>query len=1747
MLELRKLSVGLVIALVSSLFTPQLASAYDPGPIIKTVKVLNSQGSPYGQGAEVALVYRDSLNDVSTSPVVLTNSNGEASFTVRATDEYMGIAVTPSLSDQVHALNFLDTGSGFLQESEDAFLAWNQTFTVRLELANAHIMPLEGRTGNSLAPAGTRVAISTQNGYVQEDLVLIRPGKVGVFVGEEDYANIGLRPAKKRGSQSFVPMTFTNGVLNPNPSHELIDGAVAIRLFPSNLFGQLRSATGAPIAIPSGVTANIRFVTADVNTGEVSVAISSTLRIGSELSSNGAFEAFVPRMVASLSAPIALVPQVFFTGSNEWPSFIGSPIWVGTDGRYSTTSNFVTSSATLEIRLPEIGSANVMFDAVRLGTEIAEPSIIEVRRSDGNYAWWGRLIALNGKFAYRLPQGNYDVTVIPLDTMRPSAYHELEVAVDSTALRRSSQFANGPVANLGTASAARFKVSGELNNEVQLVVVDPVSGRSISHELVEANIVFAPEVNSRDSRWFSRGAKGLVALDLPNPGEYVAAEPVDLQVKPKAWMRGLDPLWTSKDYRFDLSGPEPRLFIGNQEIPKLSASGVITFAVKLGYANVYGNLVDTQGVSISYESEQWISAQVQKYVADQNRWDWFRWIDVTSEGRFGTELPNGTYRISFEPNGFDHLAKTVTPQFTISDANRNMVLTDFQLAAPRVSIEIVAPGSSSPLPNTSLQLISRSANIYEWLWIGPNGKANLSPENGEYELQINPPQAVGVVASKRSYRLVVSNAGISIYDLDSLISPTSQNPPSYKLALAAPNLSGRVLTPNGASVRYVQVVPVDSVTKRELWELSVNTDINGDWHLNLPEGTYDVYARAPWGSQEYGNSAALTGVQINSSRQIVAGSLPATVSANAIELRLRYPLWSGVIVDPVNDTPLTNGEVCLFGPSSGACAAANDRGAWALSRPNGMTGFDGWTLLVRERGDAKYTEKRYEGSEINQVMSYSADVNAAFRDIRLTVQVPNLRIRVLAGGVPVANSWVSLDRPGFWLGGANTDADGYAKLNIANPETPFFAQANIGHISSLNGQFTSTRRELELTSANASNGVYTATLNLSAANFKATALEKLGNTPIAQGWASLIGPDGRWIANSDWNSSGNFSFAVPTESETVTYRVEINPRGSQGNTHVRTNFDLEITPQGAITVKFKGQAQGVVNDRFQLRLTTPNVTGKVVNTYSQGVRDSYVVPIDTATNWYLWQQGTNSQENGAFSMNLEDGVYKLEASVPWYLSGLAKSARCTVVVSGNVTAVADQHCLDGNNNLELRLREPNLKFRLVTPEGEAVPYANVGVGVANYHVNAQSDRQGYVSLFLDEEEMKAAADEYLGRGWMSDQSPSTPGVQINIRFWVDPPWGNSSIVRWDCGSGDSKPICNSVPMLSKVSGTWESWTAPGVLPDVAFPGPNTRVQVFLPGGTQSVGEGAWISVFKERTENWGTWREWVGGSNTDRQGRASFLIQDADLTSTFSVEVNAPWHLRSTYPTKIYSGLRLNQATSPYTFDTVLELPNKNLTLTVRQSVGDKAAKWSWISVEKYENNNYSWLNGSGTDELGRAAFYLEPAASVQYRLTFHPGPGSEGTMFSCFIATSNNQLINSSTAPSGYNGCGTILNGQLTVTLSTGNTRGTIVSSTSAAISGAIVLAQSGQEFKSAVTNARGEFFMQLDTTKTWQIKVLYANPLDANPFRQRIDSGGATVSTRDDTLTVTFDGANNAAVLRLGGTALVNNAVTLHRQSEN
>jgi hypothetical protein len=118
---------------------------------------------------------------------------------------------------------------------------------------------------------------------------------------------------------------------------------------------------------------------------------------------------------------------------------------------------------------------------------------------------------------------------------------------------------------------------------------------------------------------------------------------------------------------------------------------------------------------------------------------------------------------------------------------------------------------------------------------------------------------------------------------------------------------------------------------------------------------------------------------------------------------------------------------------------------------------------------------------------------------------------------------------------------------------------------------------------------------------------------------------------------------------------------------------------------------------------------------------------------------------------------------------------------------------------------------------------------------------------------------------------------------------------------------------------------------------------------------------------------------------------------------------------------------------------------------------------------------------------------------------------------------------------------------LGQGNTRGTVINgSTSEVVSGAIVLAEAVDNGNvvqrvSSVTNSRGEYFLDLDQSRTWRVKVLYSNPADASPFVQRVDAT-FTGSDRDDTLEVIF--GQQQAELRLNGSSLPNNAIAIFRQ---
>jgi hypothetical protein len=450
--------------------------------------------------------------------------------------------------------------------------------------------------------------------------------------------------------------------------------------------------------------------------------------------------------------------------------------------------------------------------------------------------------------------------------------------------------------------------------------------------------------------------------------------------------------------------------------------------------------------------------------------------------------------------------------------------------------------------------------------------------------------------------------------------------------------------------------------------------------------------------------------------------------------------------------------------------------------------------------------------------------------------------------------------------------------------------------------------------------------------------------------------------------------------------------------------------------------------------------------------------------------------------------------------------------------------------------------------------------IGNYSVTTQADRNGVGSLFLDEEEMIAAAEKAMEQGWLSDSSTSA-GIQIPLSFWIDPPWGSDDIVRWDCETGEDEPLCNIPGLIglenSSVTGdpdngTWTAWNAPGDLGDVFFKTPNTKVQAFYPGGVEALEEGAWVSIFRDRTEEWGTWREWVGGGNTNRQGEASFNIPDNLLGATFSIEVNAPWYERALYPSRMFSNLRLDVSTTPYSFTgagSMFALPEKNLSLTVQDS-NNRISKWSWISVERVytesSTTRYEWLGGAGTDDRGKAALFIEPETDVLFKLTAHPGPGVEATRYSCFIASDGINLVAATWSPDiNVQPCSNVNTSSMVLTLSNGNVRGILTNSVSAPVAGAIVLAQAtDNSLVSAVSNVRGEFFMDLDSSKTWKLKVLYVNSADPDPYIQRRDMA-QTGPSRDDVIDVNLSNPN-IAVLEYGGLTLPNNRIVMYRTSE-
>tara|TARA_B110000503_G_scaffold78197_1_gene120239 strand:- start:2476 stop:7158 length:4683 start_codon:yes stop_codon:yes gene_type:complete len=960
---------------------------------------------------------------------------------------------------------------------------------------------------------------------------------------------------------------------------------------------------------------------------------------------------------------------------------------------------------------------------------------------------------------------------------------------------------------------------------------------------------------------------------------------------------------------------------------------------------------------------------------------------------------------------------------------------------------------------------------------------------------------------------------------------------TYLVALGAANLSGTVFDPSGTTpIAYSGIAVVDASSGEDLWNYQTETNDSGEWALSLPTGTYNLYANSPWGQSDYGRSVLATGVVIDANGD--ATSVPSPSTASSFNFNLTFPTWSGTVVDPVDGNVVTNVEVCLYTSTSHACAQVDNNGRWALSAPDGYTSYGvSDELQVREYTSPLYADQHYKGTTQLSAALGSFTQNQQETDITLTLGQPNVLLTIQAGGVAVPYAWVNLESNFDWLGGASTDANGVARFSIDSPEDGFDVRVEISQLD-INGTYTSTNKSYssgDATTAMGGTSVFTQTVALDTPNLR---LQVNGSDASAHpnAWVELFDAStSQWIAGSQSSSTGAASLNVPLpDTGSKNYTLRINPAWNDSTGDARVDYQVVVTSGGSVTVTGETASDGI----YTVPLASPNLTGVVRNSSdSSTVADSWVSPYNTVTGEHLWNYGANSGSTGAFSMLLPDGSYELQAQVPWNLSGLASSARCAITVSGSAVSSSDAGCYSGGS-MTLTLRQPNLQFTLMD-NGTPVPFANVGIAVADWSVHAQSDLNGQVSLFLDQTAMKAAADLWISNGWMS------AGV-IPLRVWVDPPYGSSDIVRWECESGDASPICSDAAFtgLDKTGGTWAAWSDPDDLGNIEFKRPNTKIDILYPGGT-AVGEGAWVGLFVEKSDGTNSWREWIGGGQTSSTGSVAFNIADANLGEAFSIEVNPPWYEEESYATKFYDDLVLSAAdgsgiralqTAGGSSDFRLSSPN--LTLSVLESDSTTVSKYAWISVELMDESDgsHEWFSGSGTNFQGKAALMLPAQTGKHYRLNFYPGPYSEGTEFSCYLTSSGSDVVGAFSptdagtysSENGYSSCGAPAAGALSKSFAAGNLSGTIQDSNGDAIAGAIVVAVGSSGGKELVaTNATGEFFFDVDdTAETWTLKVISVD----DTYTDRTDS--TLNSADDDIVPITFsDNASAGNTITLVG----------------
>ena len=1698
-----RISILTVIALILSVLIPGQMSSQAVANITKTVTVLKSDNTPYA-GALVSFVYWDEdaqLQKVVTP--VTTNSSGVATLTFASGLNLYAVAVEPAAGDFSHAIWLNDTV--FISSIAD------QSFTANLRLANLRANILKPDNSNAPEAYSIRYPATGDEGSSTSYRVTLRSGAFGIDLSDNliagqnyeitadsagfsnEFANTyGLRVVSVAGTTTPVVFTSNQYTTQFAPTNNVYN----FKLKTGNLIGQFKTSAGAALSFPAGVRGSVMFLPARSDgTPNTNGGCCATINAAAD----GSFVADFQGKSAGKYFPMGLV-----SGSSTIPSFMGAPIWVNSSGQFSNDGSTFESASTYRLSLKRPAAAPNLVVKFVSPANVAEPGWAMLSPIDGPPIY-GPFGTSNGLASYSIPTGTYRLEFQPRESSRVSMQYSVTVAANGTATVRDA--ANNALVAGGDGS---FSISTSLAN-LRIVPTDPWNPSNVLTNGYYANVFTSPQNGPPvASGWMQNGVMNMF---IPDGSNYI------LQLSPDIQLSGVT--MTRISYNLSVTNGIPTITtLSNATI---SANSDGSFSVPMAKSNVTGRIVGPDGKPIGWDPIKNVFIPVNVFVKNGTNWDYYQnaQTEINKAGEFGLNITEvGTYRLKFEPQGNSDVATTNSVQFDVTGPSFTRNFGDIVMNSPSLKVVVREHGTSYNLQNVWLQL-RQGQNWLDGSSTGNSGVAALAPgAAGTYELQVNPPfDNYTGNGTRKSYPLVLTQNEDGSFTAAIAGAPTDPQSGAFILELGLPTLSGTVTNPDAsAPIRDAQIVAVDQNSGQEMWDYSANSNGSGNWSMALPQGTYKIYAKAPWNDSTYGNGPLSAVVVVN------AEGVADVANATNFTLALSWPTWSGVVKPPTGDTLLKNVQICLTPNAQSrysTCTQSDNNGHWAMSKPSDFTGFDsGSRLEIRQWDSSDYAPRIFEGATALAGALGSYVSGQSYSNIVLRLAQPNVQITITAGGAPAANVWVNLDRDNVgWLGGAMTNASGVAKFNITNPGLGFNARANIENNPEISDLYTTTTvkySQSDVTSGT-TGGVFSGTVALDEPNFRGIIREPANNYSdgalVQYSWVEIFNETlGEWAGGVNSSSQGAFSMnLLSPQSGNYEYTITLNNSWQSTKNLAKNQYKAVISSTGQITLTKKSNNASVTPNSdsvYELALALPSVAGTVLLPDGAPVRDSWVVPVLNFNGQQMWQLGSNSKTDGSFALAAPDGNYSVEADVPWNATEpLAKSAKCNVVVSGGVITNSASCINNSTKSVTLQLRSPNLKFKLVKPgTTTGVAWANVSVQIGRWNTWARSSSDGTVALFIDKDAISAA-------------NPNISG-STSIHIWVDPPWGDSTIVRWDCNSGDQKPVCDQLSNY-----TYGSDFSTVNLGTVAFAEPNTKIRVLLPDGVTPVGAGAWVNLMKRVSNgSGGYWNQWIGlSSNTDSDGYASFNVANADLASMFAIEVNAPWNQRSDYAQITYEG-----AGTGYTYAQVnnnfntFKLATPNLKINVKEAVSPyNSMAWGWVGVEEVDssNNFVAWVNGSGIDNRGFVSLNL--AASKRFKVTVNPGYSGAGSRTTCIVTTDSSRVVSKVTGQCAAGGA--LASQTMDFTLDAGNVQGHVYRPGGVLpVAGAVIYAEGTKNGSpnitdSVTTDKDGRYGFTLDPTYTWTLKVFYVNLPSDSPQLDGVTTGSA-VGAISGTVTKNF-----------------------------